>query len=241
MAWVTGITAAVSLVCIEYLGKSPGYSLLINWLNSLGLEHWASDLYRWLTEGRNPQLHRLQYWAIIAYIFYVLVPVVVIRFVLKKSLRDFGLSTREIKGEFRLFFLFAAIMIPLVILVSFTKGFQDKYPFYQPALGESLFPDFWTWEIMYLLQFVALEFFFRGFMVHGTKRVLGSYAVLFMVIPYCMIHFGKPMAENFGAIAAGVVLGFVSLRYNSIWLGVIIHYTVALTMDLASLWQKGFF
>jgi phosphoglucosamine mutase len=43
------------------------------------------------------------------------------------------------------------------------------------------------------------------------------------------------------AIVAGLVLGVLSLKSNSIWLGVAIHFSVAITMDFCSLWQKGYF
>jgi len=62
-----------------------------------------------------------------------------------------------------------------------------------------------------------------------------------MSIPYCMIHFGKPFPETMAAIIAGIVLGTLSLKSRTIWMGVMIHYSVALTMDISALWQKGYF
>ena len=38
---------------------------------------------------------------------------------------------------------------------------------------------------------------------------MGSHAIFVMVVPYVMIHFGKPMLETVGAIIAGVVLGLL--------------------------------
>jgi membrane protease YdiL (CAAX protease family) len=93
--------------------------------------------------------------------------------------------------------------------------------------------------VLYAIQFVALEFFFRGFLVHGTRRRLGFYSIFAMTIPYCMIHFGKPMLETFGAIIAGIVLGIMSLRTRSVWLGAGLHITVAWLMDALALWHKG--
>jgi len=54
-----------------------------------------------------------------------------------------------------------------------------------------------------------------------------------------MIHFGKPFPETMAAIIAGIVLGTLSLKSRTIWMGVLIHYSVALTMDLSAVWQKG--
>jgi len=129
-------------------------------------------------------------------------------------------------------------MLPLVFSVSFTESFQHKYPFYKLQVGESLYPRFLAWELLYLIQFFAVEFFFRGFMLHGNKNRFGFYSILVMTIPYCMIHFGKPLPETLAAIVAGLVLGILSLKSNSIWLGVAIHFSVAITMDFCSLWQS---
>lgn len=128
-----------------------------------------------------------------------------------------------------------------ILFCSAGKGAFKEYWIYIVMLcvqGETLFPNFWTWEALYFCQFFALEFFFRGFMVHGLKHRFGIYSVLVMMIPYCMIHFGKPLPETLAAILAGLVLGILSLKTHSILLGVAIHYSVGLMMDLAALWHK---
>ena len=84
------------------------------------------------------------------------------------------------------------------------------------------------WWSLYALQFVALEFFFRGFLVHGLAPRLGWVSIFVMVVPYNMLHFGKPMPEAFVAIAGGVVLGTLSLRTRSIWWGASLHIAIAL-------------
>jgi hypothetical protein len=42
-----------------------------------------------------------------------------------------------------------------------------------------------------------------------------------------------------GAIAAGSALGWLALQHRSVWLGVALHYGVALTMDLSALYKGG--
>jgi membrane protease YdiL (CAAX protease family) len=53
-----------------------------------------------------------------------------------------------------------------------------------------------------------------------------------------MIHFGKPMPETLGAIFAGIILGVLSLKSNSIWLGVLLHFSVAIAMDCFALLHR---
>jgi membrane protease YdiL (CAAX protease family) len=70
-------------------------------------------------------------------------------------------------------------------------------------------------------------------------RYIGSLAIFVMVVPYAMIHLGKPIAECFGSILAGIALGTIALRTGSIWGGVLVHCTVAWSMDLLALLRTG--
>lgn len=186
----------------------------------------------------NAQLSDLSSWVLVLCAFYFVIPVLIIKLIFRENISDYGL---KLKGAFKDYWIYIAmlcVMIPLVAYFSTTASFQAKYPFYDLAAGEKLFPYFWIWEALYFLQFFALEFFFRGFMVHGLKHRFGIYSVLVMTIPYCMIHFGKPLPETIAAIVAGIVLGALSLRTRSVLLGVAIHYSVGLMMDLAAMWHK---
>ena len=78
-------------------------------------------------------------------------------------------------------------------------------------------------------------------MTLGLKNRFGFYSIFIMTIPYCMIHFGKPMPETIGAIIAGLILGTLSMKSRSILLGVLIHYSIAISMDMCALWRKGYF
>jgi membrane protease YdiL (CAAX protease family) len=55
-----------------------------------------------------------------------------------------------------------------------------------------------------------------------------------------MIHFTKPWLEATGAILFGLFLGVLALRTRTIWGGVLVHVSIAFSMDLAALLQtKG--
>ena len=51
------------------------------------------------------------------------------------------------------------------------------------------------WELQYGATFFTLEFFFRGYMLFGLRRALGSHAIFVMMVPYCMIHVLKPAPD----------------------------------------------
>lgn len=92
--------------------------------------------------------------------------------------------------------------------------------------------------MLYALQFIALEFFFRGFLLHGAQPTLKSTnAIWLMCIPYLMIHFPKPWLEAVGALPFGLLLGWLALRSRSIWGGALVHITIAFSMDFFALWR----
>lgn len=61
-----------------------------------------------------------------------------------------------------------------------------------------------------------------------------------MIVPYMMIHLTKPWLEATGAIFFGLFLGMLAFQSRSIWGGVLVHISIALSMDIAALLQtKG--
>jgi len=233
------LTTAVTLTIQQYVFRSGNLDRALDVLQRLGLTGVVEALRSRLVSPQDRQLAGLIYWAAGCAVTYVLLPGLVVKLVFRERLRDYGLRVRGILAGSWIYLVLLAAMIGPLLYFSTTAGFQAKYPFYDPAPGEPFWPRLWTWELCYVAQFFALEFFFRGFMIHGTRHRLGFYSIFVMTVPYCMIHYGKPMPETFGAIGAGVILGFMSLKTRSIWLGALLHVAVALSMDFLALWHKG--
>ena len=210
-------------------------------LDGLGLAGWAAAMRGWMQAMLSSEIDRWTFWALAGFVSYGVVPALVIRLVFRERLADYGFKLRGAFADGWVYLLMLAVVGPLVWVVSHNAHFQETYPFYRHPRGAPLWPDFWRWEMAYGLQFLGVEFFFRGFLVHGLRRRFGAYCIPIMVVPYCMIHFGKPLPETLASIIAGLALGFMSLRTRSIVLGVAIHMTVALSMDFASMWQQGWF
>jgi len=231
------LIAALSLVCIRYLKTFADF---LAFLEFLQLTTWKESLIQFRSEIHDYQLFDLCYWALCRFFFYLVIPILFIKLLLKKKLSDFGWRrSGDFNKTIKIFFLFFAFMLPLVYMVSTQSSFLNKYPFYHPISQEYLWPNLVLWEILYFIQFVALEFFFRGFIVHGFKKEIGDYSVLIMVIPYCMIHFQKPFLETIGAIFAGFILGYLSLRKNSIGTGIALHFSIAISIDIFALYHQG--
>ena len=201
------------------------------------------SLFGWLKPetpfylSRYYELFQMAYWTTVKIIAYLLIPAIAIAVHPRLSFKDVGLRT---DGMLSHLVVYAVLFVPVlqaVIAVSFTESFSSYYPFYSNSMRSPF--DFWAWELMYIAQFFALEFFFRGFMLQPTRRSMGSTAIVAMMVPYVMIHYGKPMEECFAAVLAGTVLGTLALKTRSIWAGFFLHVSVALSMDIAANLQKG--
>lgn len=145
-----------------------------------------------------------------------------------------GFQLKATLGGAKIYFCLYLLALPFIYVASLTEGFQEIYPFFRPPMGlYSL--GFLLFEIAYCLQFLAVEYFFRGMMVLGLKKKFGMYSVFIMLAPYCMLHFHKPFTEALGAIVAGIVLGVLAWETETILYGWGLHYAVALTMDLLAL------
>jgi len=175
------------------------------------------------------------FWHILAFI---LIPVFVIKVILKDSLRDYGLGLGKLRKHIKWYLLLVAPILGFVFIVSFRDDFATHYPFY--SLANRSWFDLIAWEILYLVQFICVEFFFRGFILQSCRPSFGVNAIFVMIVPYLMLHFSKPWLEASGAIFFGLFLGVLALRSRSIWGGVMVHITIAFSMDMAALIQtKG--
>ena len=215
--------AAVSLTLIEYYGGRSTYSKFIHAVRGGFFHH------------RYYELSTFAYWTGARVIGYVVLPWLVVLFMPGERIRDYGMSFKGLWKHLWIYVLLFLVVLPSLVMVSFAPAFQNTYPFYK--LAARSWTDFLVWEALYAFQFFALEVFFRGFMIHPLKKSLGAHAIFVMAVPYCMIHYHKPLPEVLGAVAAGTVLGTLSLRTGSIWCGVLIHVSVAWGMDALSMWQ----
>jgi hypothetical protein len=175
-------------------------------------------------------------WVFGCFTCYFAIPALVARAVFGVPLQETYLAPRDYWRKLPLYGLLFLPVGVLVLAFSNTPEFLAQYPFYEEHRS---WLDLAVWEFGYGVQFFSLEYFFRGFALRGFGAELGAMAVIVMAVPYCMIHFGKPLPECLGSIVAGIVLGTLAMDTRTIWGGVTIHVAVAWSMDLAAVWHKG--
>jgi hypothetical protein len=228
---------ALILLMQDYYGGraaySPAYDQIVRpWLVKREMAHPGG----WVSLEKYEELYALGWWAITRMGGYVL-PLVVWRMIFPRdAILDFGLRTRGFLEHAWIYAMFVTVMIPLMMIVARQPDFGMYYPFYRGCSRS--WQDFGMWEVLYIGQFLTLEIFFRGWWVRAC-RSFGVGAIFCMVVPYAMIHIGKPYLEACGAIVAGTVLGSLSMKTRSIYAGFLVHVTVAILMDLLALRNRG--
>ena len=234
------IIIAIGLTVAHFGGSEMTY---INWYGDMLKASVDADFAKaeFLLDA-TPQAHPyyalfgLLHWVTFCVIGYVLIPCLYLK-LCGQRISDMYLGWTGFTQHLRVYSsLYVLVMIPVVI-VSFSPTYQSIYPFYQKA-DRSYF-DLFAWELAYGVQFFALEFLFRGVLLAALRRWAGFGAVFIMLLPYCMLHFLKTGSESLGAIIAGIILGSLAMKYRSIWGGVLLHWLVAISMDVLSLMHQG--
>ncbi len=154
-------------------------------------------------------------------VYYAVLPILSIIFLLRKNPLDFGLRL----GNWRLWGFHLAVVVIL--------GFPILY-------GASRMPDvagYYTQvefhPVRYSLEISAAlfawEFILRGFLLFGLKDKLGEVSILVQMVPFVLLHFGKPEIEMISTIIMGIYFGYVAYRSNSCWPAVLMHIYINIT------------
>lgn len=167
---------------------------------------------------------------------FVLLPLFLYKAFFDKKIEGiYGLSKNS--QHLHAYFILYLLMLPFLIGVSFTPDFLKAYPQFKPWFYVGVFElPVWLYtlfyEILYAVDFINTELFFRGAMVIGLTAIMGPKTVLPMIVFYASIHFGKPIGETVSSIFGGYILGALAYQTKHIWGGVIAHIGIALTMEL---------
>lgn len=199
----------------------------------------------------HPAANALPYfwWFGSSLVLYMLLPLALSYGTKGRFIRKFGLGVGDWRSGLLISALFLCVMLPAVYIASKTKAFAGQYP----LAGQGAFtihvggdktkglislPLFVIYEAAYFAYFIGWEFLFRGWLLNGLLPWFGrAGAILIQMVPFAIMHLGKPEPEALGSIIAGVALGLLALRTRSFWYGAFLHGSIAVTMDLFSSWS----
>jgi uncharacterized protein len=228
--WTTGLSRDGVFVFVA------ATVLLIVYHEDCSSNFFRSNFGNLFPASRYSGLFPAFYWFLTTFLVLGLVPYLLGRKVLKLTPGELGVGFGDWRFGLKAVGILFAAFLPVLVAVSFSGPFQSKYPLFDEA--NASVDHFFLYELAYVVYFIGWEFVFRGFMLFGLKKPIGFYAVFVQTIPFALLHFGKPQAETFSAVVAGILLGHLALRTRSFWYGWLLHSLVAVSNDLLAVLHK---
>lgn len=216
VVWVLTLTAALQTISWYFASR----------------RFFRDNFAEYFLENYYGKLYEFLYWFFADTIVYLLIPILIIIFLFKEKPSSFGLQIGDAKLGLSISLLFIGVMAIIVWFVSAQESFALTYP----HLGNARI----DWELFFYYEFgivtylFAWEFIWRGFLLFGLEKKFGYYAVFIQMIPFVILHNGKPFLETFGAIFGGIALGILALRTRSVFYCFITHAGVMFMIDFVS-------
>ena len=115
--------------------------------------------------------------------------------------------------------IFLVIAVPVLYLSSDMSSVQGYYRSHRNF-------DLLTYALQMGVYMLGWEFLFRGFMLFGLKDKFKEGSIIIQMIPFVLLHFGKPEIETISTIFTGLLWGYICYRGKSFWPAYIMHMVV---------------
>jgi uncharacterized protein len=159
-----------------------------------------------------------------AFFYYFILPVLVIIVFLRKNPLDFGLRP----GNVRVWIVHVGVASLVSLIVLFIASQDVSIHRYYSKRNL----DIVTYTGDFAVKLFAWEFLFRGFMLSGLKEQFNEGSIIIQMVPFTLMHFGKPVLEIFTCIPMGLYFGFVAYRGNSFWPAFLIHLVINISLKV---------
>lgn len=156
-------------------------------------------------------------------------PVASLLLLFRRSPSEIGLGVGDARLAIRLTLLYLPFVLVGTWGLSNGAAFQAQYPHYQPAARD--WGVFFLYEGLFLFYWFGWEYLWRGFVLFGTARTFGHYAIFVQAMPFAILHFSKPVPEALLSVVGGVALGALVWRCRSFWIAVPLHAAQMLILD----------
>jgi len=167
-------------------------------------------------------------WVLMSTFFFSIIPILTV-LLLKIKFNEIGLSLESWKKFIPVSLMILFLSTPLIIYASKRSDFMNYYPIWNPGLLQL---NFLVTESIVLLLMFNNEFFFRGYLLFSLEPRFGNWAIFLQSIPYSLLHIGKLPIEVPYSFLAGLVFGYLALKYRSIFPVLLIHLGGSVFLDI---------
>jgi membrane protease YdiL (CAAX protease family) len=153
-----------------------------------------------------------------SFFYFAALPLLTILFLLRKNPLNYGLRIGNWQLWIKYIFVFLLLALPILYISSDIPSVRRYYT--------SQNFSFLNYSLEIGIYLLGMEFLFRGFMLFGLKEKFKEGSILIQMIPFTILHAGKPEIEALGCIVTGILLGYIAYRGNSFWPAYIIHVVI---------------
>ncbi len=172
------------------------------------------------------------------------VPLVVILVFLRRDVAEFGMTAGSLRSGLLVALLLFLLFIPVIVIFSSKAEFQS---YYVDRLRGARVLDYrgqidWGRVAFHAIvvgfYMFAWEWFFRGFLIFGLKRLMSPiWAALLQAAAFALLHYLKPPIEIASSFFGALLLAGVALRYRSFLPCFAVHWAVNAAFDAAVLYH----
>jgi membrane protease YdiL (CAAX protease family) len=145
--------------------------------------------------------------------FFIIIPSIYIRFILKKPLSDFGLNLKDKKTGFFWFILMTLFLFFTFYFLTAYTGFSKEYKIHEGIIGNFHWFIFYELVLINIIIFIQ-EFFFRGLVLFLFSGKIGAWAIAIQGILNIALIASDPSGQRLSwpelplsvvAISSGIV------------------------------------
>lgn len=199
----------------------------------ISMYYSSPNFFRRMFDTSDDKFYSTLYWFSADGFLLLIVPLILIPLVLKGKPSDYGFRIGDYRFGLKSALFFIVVMFPVLWVASGSESFAKAYPQGGPFVRENI-EVLLYYELFVGFYMLAWEFFWRGYMLFGLKEKFGYYAIFIQMIPFFILHRGKPDIETFASIFAGLILGIQAWRANSFLYCFLVHWSVVIFIDVIS-------
>ncbi len=161
------------------------------------------------------------------------IPLFIIKFHSESTSDNYGLRAPE------KLFLATKITIGVIFLSTLVLYLYSLNPSFKEYYTIKHKIDLWFFAEICIsfFYFFSEEFYFRGFLLYKLiEKFESKYSIIISNILFALLHLGKPAIEVIFAFFYGILLSTITIKTRSIFPAVIIHFAIALILNLMILY-----
>ncbi|MFA8343283.1 MAG: CPBP family intramembrane glutamic endopeptidase [Rhodothermaceae bacterium] len=191
------------------------------------------NIYPYIVETvTNLELTEILYWLVSDSVTCLVFPCLIL-LLLREKISGYGMNFSNWKTGWKYVLTALVFIIPVLWIISSFGAFINYYP----TVSESRdnLSVFLVYQLGLIIYLFAWEFLWRGYLLFGLEKKFGFYSIFIQLIPFVLLHNGKPLLETVSAIAGGILLGYIALRTRSFIYGFLIHLMLISGIEIISL------